>query len=99
MNTEERETILDLIDLTLANTQLISGLHRQVSALAKAVRELRPAVDRNITEFAESAEKVETTHESLLEAAQKLAAGKGLLRSSDTSAALGETIRELAEDR
>jgi hypothetical protein len=56
-------------------------------------------VDRNITEFAESAEKVETTHESLLEAAQKLAARKGLLRSSDTSAALGETIRELAEDR
>ena len=98
MNTAERETIADLIDLTIADAQLISNLRRQVSGLAAIVRELHPALEQKyLAELAE--ESVAPTRESVLEAAQKLAARKSLFRSSITSTELGETIRELAEDR
>jgi hypothetical protein len=98
MTTAERETIVDLIDLTIADSQLISNLRRQVSALAAIVRELHPALEQKyLVELAD--ESGGPTRESVLEAAQKLAAGKGLFRSNVTSTELGETIRELAEDR
>jgi hypothetical protein len=98
MNTAEREAIVDLIDLTIADSQLISNLRRQVSGLAAIVRELHPALEQKyLTELAD--ESGGTTRESVLEAAQKLAARKELFRSNVCSTELGETIRELAEDR
>jgi hypothetical protein len=98
MNTAERETIADLIDLTIAESQLISQLRRQVSGLAAIVRELHPALDqKHLTELSD--ESGGPTQESRLEAARKLEARKGLFRSDVASTELGETIQELAEDR
>jgi hypothetical protein len=98
MNTAERETIVDLIDLTIADAQLISNLRRQISGLVAIVRELHPAlVEKYLPELAE--ESGGKTRDSVLEAAQKLAARKELFRGNVASPELGETIRELAEDR
>jgi aspartate carbamoyltransferase catalytic subunit len=98
MTTAERETIVDLIDLTIADSQLISTLRRQVSALVAIVREFHPALEHKyLAELTD--ESSGPTRESLLEAAQKLAPGRDLFRSKVSSTELGETIRELAEDR
>jgi hypothetical protein len=77
----ENETLAELIDLTVFNTQSISTLRRQVAALIAVVTDLHPALAKSyVTAFAEADERGEKAHELTIEAAQKLAAKRDQLR-------------------
>ena len=81
MNEIERQTLADVIELTVSLSGLTVELRRRVKALESLL--LQPKSSAYQTRFVEADERGETLYEGILALTQKLAVAKDRLRTAD----------------
>ena len=84
MNENERQTLVETIDLTLVLAERLSALNRKTTALERLVCRDPDLQKAYQTEFAEADDRGEQSYEEILAAARKLAVSKDRLRTTGT---------------